>query len=215
MADGGAVGLGDLGAPAAARGRDYRPRLEAFFRAAAITDPAEAAGGLSAHFATLSEVLSADPVAVADYAGSAAANAVSTAKALMLWSLEEGLVKRRAVHTQAAAADFLKALIGFRCEELLVVLFLDSRRRLIDHETVAVGRPDSVEFDVRRILLRAIGRGASGIIVAHNHPSGDPKPSRSDIDVTRRLADASQALGICLHDHLVVAGGEVRSAMFD
>ena len=159
-------------------------------------------------------MLSADPVAVADYAGSAAANAVSTAKALMLWSLEEGLVERRAVHTQAAAADFLKGLIGFRCDELLIVMFLDSRRRLIDHETIAVGRPDSVEFDVRRILLRAIGRGASGIIVAHNHPSGDPKPSRSDIDVTRRLADASQALGICLHDHLVVAGGQVRSAMF-
>ena len=84
--------------------------LPPFFRAAAITDPAEAADGLSAHFATRSEVLSADPVAVADYAGSAAANAVSAAKALMLWSLEEGLVERRAVHTQAAAADAYLAL---------------------------------------------------------------------------------------------------------
>jgi DNA repair protein RadC len=132
----------------------------------------------------------------------------------MDFALADELAERRPVCTQGQAARLLKALIGFRCEELLVVLFLDSRRRQIDREIVAVGRPDSVEFDLRRILLRAIGRGASGIIVAHNHPSGDPRPSQSDMDVTRRLADASQALGICLFDHLVVAGGEVRSAMF-
>jgi DNA repair protein RadC len=71
-----------------------------------------------------------------------------------------------------------------------------------------------VDFDQRRILLRAMGRGASGIIVAHNHPSGDSTPSRSDVEVTRRLADLAEVLGITLHDHLVVAGGETRSAMF-
>ena len=159
-------------------------------------------------------MLSADLSVVADYAGGAAADAIAEAGKLMAWSLAEELRERQPVCTQAAAAKLLKALIGFRCEELLIVLFLDSRERLIDHETVAVGRPDSVEFDLRRILLRAIGRGASGIIVAHNHPSGDVRPSQSDVEVTRRLADASHALGICLCDHLVVAGGEVRSAMF-
>lgn len=214
MADGGASGLGDLGAPAAAGRRDYRSRLEAYFRAAGIADPAAAAAALSARFGTLSEVLSADPAVVADYAGVAAAGAVVAGRSLMIWAVEDELRERQPVLTRDAAGVLLKALIGFRSEELLVVLFLDSRSALIDHEVVAVGRPDSVDFDGRRILLRAIGRGASGIIVAHNHPSGDARPSRSDIEVTRQLADASQALGICLHDHLVVAGGQVRSAMF-
>ena len=132
----------------------------------------------------------------------------------MAFAAQEDLVLRQAIFGQAEAAHFLKTSIGFRCEELLVVLLLDSRRRLIDVETLAVGRPDSVDFDQRRILLRAIGRGATGIIVAHNHPSGDARPSQSDTAVTRRLADSCQALGIYLHDHLVVAGGEVRSAMF-
>lgn len=169
---------------------------------------------MSARYSTLSELLSAGPLILADYSGAAAAEALCAARALMTCALGEDLARRGSIVTTKAAGEFLKALIGFRCEELLVVLFLDSRTALIDHEIVAVGRPDSVDFDVRRILLRAIGRGASGIIVAHNHPSGDARPSRSDFEVTRQLANAAQALGICLHDHLVVAGGEVRSAMF-
>jgi DNA repair protein RadC len=133
---------------------------------------------------------------------------------MMAWALQDELRERPSICDQRAAARFLKATLGFRCDELLVVLFLDARRRLIDHEIIAVGRPDSVDFDQRRILLRAIGRGASGIIVAHNHPSGDSRPSRSDVEITRRLADLAEAFGIKLHDHLVVAGGHTRSAMF-
>ena len=133
---------------------------------------------------------------------------------MMVWALRDELRERPSICDQGAAARFLQATIGFRCDELLIVLFVDARRRLIDHEIIAVGRPDSVDFDQRRILLRAMGRGASGIIVAHNHPSGDSTPSRSDIEVTRRLADLAEVLGITLHDHLVVAGGKTRSAMF-
>jgi len=154
-------------------------------------------------------------VIVADYAGDAAAGALAGVRDLMTWALEERLRGRRLINCKRDAAEFLKALIGFRCDELLIVLFLDSGRRLIDHEVIAAGRADSVEFDQRRILLRAIGRGAMGIIVAHNHPSGDARPSRSDFAATRRLADLAQAFGITLHDHFVVAGGEVRSALFE
>ena len=123
------------------------------------------------------------------------------------------IARAPAIRGDKEAAAFLKALIGFRSDEALVVLFLDSRRGLIDHEVIATGRADSVDFDQRRILLRAMARGASGIIVAHNHPSGDARPSTSDIRVTRQLADTARGLGICLYDHLVVAGGEVRSVM--
>lgn len=85
---------------------------------------------------------------------------------------------------------------------------------LVARARVWIGTAGSVECDARRIIFRAIGRGASGMIVAHNHPSGDPRPNNSDIAATRRLADAARCVGICLYDHLVVAGHEVRSAMF-
>jgi DNA repair protein RadC len=142
------------------------------------------------------------------------ADALAQVRGLMEHALGDELAERRPIRCDAEAATLLKALIGFRCDELLIVLFLDSNGCLIDWEDVAVGRPDSVDFDQRRILLRAIGRGASGIIVAHNHPSGDPRPSRSDVNATRQLTTVAKAFGIQLHDHLVVAGGQVRSAMF-
>ena len=150
---------------------------------------------------------------MADYAGAASARAIAAARQLMISAFEEELGDRQPIACPRDAASFLKALIGFRSDELLIILLLDRRRRLIDHEIIAVGTSDSVSFDQRRIVFRAIGRGASGIIVAHNHPSGDPRPSGMDISLTRRLAEVTSSLGISLVDHLVIAGGEVHSAM--
>ena len=215
MADGGVARAGHMGASAPVEERDFGARLEAFFRSAAIANPKATAAALSARYSSLSELLSADPAVVANYAGESVAIILAEAAALMTSALEEELRERTPICDQKSAARFLSKLIGFRSDELLIVLFLDARRKLIDHEVIAAGRPESVDFDLRRILLRTIGRGASGIIVAHNHPSGDPRPSRSDVEVTRRLAEVAQMFGIALHDHLVVAGGETRSAMFE
>jgi DNA repair protein RadC len=213
MADGDTAGMRGLGAPKATGEWDYRSRLEAFFEAAGVPHSIIAADRLTARYRTVAELLSADPAMVAEDAGSAAAAAIARARGLMLHAAGDELRKREPL-TRTRVAHFLKSIIGFRCDECLVVLFLDARHGLIDHEILAVGRPDSVEFDLRRIVLHAIGRGATGIIIAHNHPSGDPQPSSSDFRVTRQLADTARGLGISLHDHLVIAGGEVRSAMF-
>lgn len=215
VADGGIVSARQLDAFATARSGNLHSRLEAYLRATSVPEPARSAATLSARYSTLSELLSADPTLVADYAGTTAAHAIDAAHKLTIAALEEELGEREPISCRRDTAKFLKTLIGFRSDELLVVLFLDRRRRLIDHEIVAVGTADSVGCDQRRIVFRAIGRGASGIIVAHNHPSGDPRPSSTDINVTRLLADAARGVGICLLDHLVIAGGEVRSAMVD
>jgi DNA repair protein RadC len=187
--------------------------LEAFLRATAIAEPVRVAAKLSEHYSTLSELLSADPAIVASYSGAAAALAIAETRMLMISALEEDLSDREPFSCPRDAEQFLKGLIGFCADELLIVLFLDSRRRLIDYEVAAAGSVDGVDFDPRRILFRAMGRGAAGIIIAHNHPSGDSRPSNADFRLTRRLADTARGLGICLHDHLVVAGGEVRSAL--
>jgi DNA repair protein RadC len=214
MADGRTASPWHMGTSAARRSVDYRRRLEAFFRAGSITDPCVAAVELSIRYATASELLNAHPMIVAEYAGDQIADLLGSVWSLMVHAHEDGLFARQTIRTQNDAGEFLRKLIGSRCDECLVVLFLNAGHGLIDYETIAVGEPDSVQCSSRRILLRAISRGASRIIVAHNHPSGDPRPSKLDILATRDLADAARAMGIVLDDHLVVAAGDVCSAMF-
>lgn len=214
LADGGAARLRDVGASKAPKSRDYRPRLEAFFDAAAVPDAAGAAERLAARYRTISELLNAEQFIVAEDAGSTAASALAAVRELMIQAADDELRKREA-QDAGKIASFLKTLIGFRCDECVVVILLDVRHGVIDYEIVSLGRVDSATLDARRILLRAMARGAASIIVAHNHPSGDPTPSMQDIRVTRDLAHVCQSLGISLRDHLVVAGGKLRSARLE
>lgn len=149
---------------------------------------------------------------LAVYCGEGAAQALAAVQELRSIASGESLFARRSIRTASEASEFIQTVIGNRSDEWLVVLFLDSRQRLIDYEIVAVGRPGAVDFDIRRIILLALGRGASGIILAHNHPSGEATPSPTDRRVTRQVTEAARACGIMMHDHFVVAGREIRSA---
>jgi len=84
------------------------------------------------------------------------------------------------------------------------ILFLDRKNILIADEVQARGTIDHTPVYPREIVKRALELGASAIILVHNHPSGDPTPSRADIDMTREVAAAAKALNIAVHDHLVV-----------
>jgi DNA repair protein RadC len=84
------------------------------------------------------------------------------------------------------------------------VLLLDAKHGLVGSEVIAVGGLDHVPADPREVFKPAIRRSAAAVIVAHNHPSGDPEPSAQDIALTRRLAQAGRVLGVPLLDHLVV-----------
>ncbi|HZF94600.1 MAG TPA: JAB domain-containing protein [Allosphingosinicella sp.] len=92
--------------------------------------------------------------------------------------------------------------------ETLAVAYLDRDRRLIELMVSPSESAEHVDLPVRRILEDGLRLGAAGIIVAHNHPSGDAQPSREDIEATRELADTSSRLGMRLHDHLIFAGSE-------
>lgn len=91
------------------------------------------------------------------------------------------------------------------------VIFLDRRNAIIADECVSEGTIDHTPVYPREIARRAITLSASAIVIAHNHPSGDPKPSQADIDMTMHLKDICEGLGIVLHDHLVVGRKEVAS----
>jgi DNA repair protein RadC len=90
--------------------------------------------------------------------------------------------------------------------EHFFVYFLDVRHRLIGERwTVAIGSLTGVEVHPRELLREAIVRSAAAFICVHNHPSGDPEPSRADLELTRRIRDAGELVGITMLDHVVVA----------
>jgi len=91
--------------------------------------------------------------------------------------------------------------------EKLRILYLNAANRLLGDEIAAEGSVNAARVVPRAIMRRALDLGATAMILVHNHPSGDPTPSRDDVEATRRIAEAARALDICIHDHIVVAGG--------
>lgn len=107
-------------------------------------------------------------------------------------------------------ADILPLLsdIASHRQEHFVVLSVDTGRKLITKRIVFIGTINSVIAHPREVYAGAIADMAAGIVVAHNHPSGDPSPSKQDIATTQQLIAAGQILGVQLYDHVIVAGGE-------
>ena len=89
--------------------------------------------------------------------------------------------------------------------EVFIVLHLDTRNRVVAHEMTSIGSQNASLVHPREVFKAAILKGATSIILAHNHPSGDPAPSKEDIDLTHRLVEAGGLMGIQVLDHVVVA----------
>jgi len=111
---------------------------------------------------------------------------------------------RPRVDDPAAAAAIVVPRLAGRDREICLLLTLDTRKRLLGVVTVSVGTVDHTFMSPREVFRDALLGGAASVVVAHNHPSGDPAPSMEDRQVTRRLARAGALLGVPLVDHLVV-----------
>ena len=106
------------------------------------------------------------------------------------------------------AATYLLAAFGARPTEHFGVVLLDTKHRVIKTAVVAVGALNATAVEPREVFREAIAGGAAGIVVFHNHPSGDPYPSPEDVVLTRRLLSAANVVGIELMDHIVL--GDAR-----
>ena len=115
------------------------------------------------------------------------------------------------IRTAKDAAALLSPMLAHGAEEMVVTAHLDARQRLIALTVEEPGQCDAVELPVQAMLSTALRLGAKSLIVAHNHPSGDPAPSEADRDATRALAAAAGTVGIRIHDHLIFAGDDCRS----
>lgn len=118
---------------------------------------------------------------------------------------------RPAISSWDALLDYCAARMARNATEEFRVLFLDRKNMLIADEAQARGTVDHAPVYPREVVKRALELGASALILVHNHPSGDPTPSRSDIAMTREIAAAAKALRIEVHDHLVIGRGNHAS----
>lgn len=124
--------------------------------------------------------------------------------------LECRVEDRPLVSDSVALRDLLHAQMAFLPREEVRALFLDARNRLIRCEVAARGTIDASAIHVRELIHRALDLGSTALILAHNHPSGDPTPSAHDVALTRAVIAAAAPLRIAVHDHVIVArGGQV------
>jgi DNA repair protein RadC len=139
--------------------------------------------------------------------GETAAVAVSVIGAVALRMTRRQLLNRPVLSSWQRLIDYCEAAMADETTEQLRLLFLDRKNRLIADEIQQRGTVDHAPVYPREIVKRALELDASAVILVHNHPSGDPTPSRVDIDMTREVAAAAAAVGLVVHDHVVVGRG--------
>jgi DNA repair protein RadC len=116
-----------------------------------------------------------------------------------------------AISAPVEAADFFQKHIGKSVQEHFTALFLNARNAPIGWREISRGSVSASIVHPRECFLPAISLAASSVILAHNHPSGDPSPSKDDLDLTRRLVKAGELLGIEVLDHLIIVEGSFLS----
>jgi DNA repair protein RadC len=121
------------------------------------------------------------------------------------------VLDRPVLSSWTALVDYLRAAMAHETNEQFRLLFLDRKNALIDEEVQARGTVDHTPVYIREVVKRALDLGATALILVHNHPSGDPTPSRADIEMTRDITRAAAPLGITVHDHIIIGRGEPAS----
>ena len=168
---------------------------------------------LIASFGGIGPLLGADPGALRrEGLSDGVIGALKIAQATALRLLETRIEGRPVLSSWEALGDYLQAAMGHQLIEEVRVLFLNAKNLLIANEALWTGSVDEAAVHVREVIARAIALGATAIIIVHNHPSGDPSPSRQDIVMTKELIEAGRHLKIAVHDHVIV-GAQGRSSM--
>jgi DNA repair protein RadC len=116
----------------------------------------------------------------------------------------EMMRERTVLSSGTAVLDYCRTAMAFAEKEQLRVLFLDKRNQLIADEMQQEGTVDHTPVYPREVVKRALELSATALLLVHNHPSGDPTPSRADIEMTRQIVAIAHGLGIEVHDHIIV-----------
>ncbi len=161
------------------------------------------------HFGSFAAVLAApaDRLLAVRGLGPHAASALKLVQAAAVRLARAEAVSQPVLSNWQSLIDYLTAVMAREKIEQFRALFLDSKNRLIADEAQSRGTVNHTPVYPREIVKRALEHHATALILVHNHPSGDPTPSRQDIEMTREIEQAASALGILLHDHVIIGNG--------
>ena len=185
---------------------DYELLELTLFAALPRRDTKPLAKALLARFGSFAEVIAAPRARLMEVkgVGEGVANHLKIVEAAAQRLAKTSVIGRPALSSWTALLDYCTTAMARCANEEFRVLFLDRKNVLIADEVQNRGTVDHTPVYPREIVKRALKLSASAIILVHNHPSGDPTPSKADILMTREIVAAAKALGIAVHDHLVI-----------
>jgi DNA repair protein RadC len=185
---------------------DYELLELVLFRAIPRQDVKPLARQLIETFGDFNRVLSASPsqLSQVDGVGDAVAMELKIVEAAAHRLARAKVMQRHVVSSWDALLDYCHTTMAHRETEQFRILFLDTKNVLIADEEQAKGTLDHVPVYPREVVKRALELNAASIILVHNHPSGDPTPSAADIQMTHQIDTAARALGVTVHDHLII-----------
>jgi DNA repair protein RadC len=188
---------------------DYELLELTLFAALPRRDTKPLAKALLARFGSFAEVIAAPRARLLEVkgVGEGVVHHLKIVEAAAHRLAKTRVINRAALSSWTALLDYCTAAMARSQNEEFRVLFLDRKNILIADEVQNRGTVDHTPVYPREIIKRALELSASAVILVHNHPSGDPTPSKADIAMTREVAGAAKALGIAVHDHLVIGRG--------
>jgi DNA repair protein RadC len=185
---------------------DYEVLEYLLFAAIRQGDTKPVAKRLIDRFGSFAGVLNAEPGALMQVKGMGETSAAALKSvALAARRMARNEVQQKPVlGSWQALLDYLTIDMAHLTKERVRILYLDTRNRLMMDYLAQEGTVDEAAIHPREVVKQALDIGASAMILVHNHPSGNPEPSRADIQITNRIADAGRLLGIVVHDHVIV-----------
>ncbi len=185
---------------------DDRALLALLLRRTDADRPERLAAALLDRFGSLGAIAGASPaeLARASGAGPGVPGQLKLLRELAIRLAREDADRRPVITSWTALLAYVRTALAHEPREQFRTLYLDRRNSLLRDELVADGTVDHAPVYPREVVRRALDLSASAMILVHNHPSGDPTPSRADIDMTRQIVEAAGVFGLQVHDHLVV-----------
>jgi DNA repair protein RadC len=185
---------------------DYELLELILFRAMPRRDVKPLAKALLQRFGSFAEVIAAPLERLTEVkgVGEAAAVEIKIIEAAATLLAKGAVAERPVLGSSSALIDYCRTAMAFSTTESFRILFLDKRNGLIADEVQQTGTVDHTPVYPRQVMKRALELSATALILVHNHPSGDPRPSQTDIRMTKEIVAIAAPLGIAVHDHIIV-----------
>ena len=164
-------------------------------------------------FGSLKAVLEAEPAELKEIKGIGDNNVfgLKIAKSVSRRYLADRIIDQDFIRSADEVIDYLKHNLRDKSREVFLVIYLNGRNQILKMEELFQGTLTTSAVYPREVVKRALVNDAAALVFVHNHPSGNPNPSKDDLTITIKLKEAAQAIDVSVHDHLIIAGNDVYS----